>query len=123
MTPREYMRLLQLVNTVFLIGGFICAMYGGSIVPQTLANSGKGYVGDSNKFNEDLKNAQLGSYGFKLVIIGVSICGGNIVSLVCTCCYIRYEDNHTVHPAPTVMHTLTERRVTLSPTIIEIYNE
>jgi hypothetical protein len=133
MTLREYIRLLQLVNTAFLIGGFICAMYGGSIVPQTVANTAKGYVGDTNQFNEDLKNAQLGSYGFKLVVIGLSICGGNIVSLVSTCCYIRYEDNHTVYPDPRPLvlemardtapiQILVERRVTISPTIVEIPN-
>ena len=131
MICREYIHLLQLVNTLFCIGGMICAVYGGSTVPQTVSNSNNRYIGDSSQFNEDLKQAQMNSYGFKLVIIGLSITGGNVLSLVLACCYLRYEDNHSIHPAP-ITHTLSEvvippsiqvpadRRVTISPMITEI---
>ena len=70
----EYIRILAVVNTVGLIGGVICAMYGLSIIPQ------------------------VGSSGFTVLVIGVSIVGGNIISLVLSCCYIRYKDTHTIHP-------------------------
>jgi hypothetical protein len=60
-------------------------MVGISLMPQTITNNGNQYVGDAETYNKDLQNAQINSYGFKVIIIGLSVFGAGVISCICLC--------------------------------------
>lgn len=114
-----YINLLQIINILSLIGAFICAVYGGSIIPQNISNSSQGYIGDINEYNQQLKETQLNSYGFKLLTIGLSICAGNILILALTSYYIRCQEYYKT--SPVIREVLSiKRNVRINPTVVEI---
>lgn len=100
MLSRTHLHILHILNILSFISAFICTVYGSTIIPVSITNTTQGYIGDSHSYNEDLKQAQLHSYGFKLIIIGLSVCGGNILSLVLICCYTKYQDTYTENTLP-----------------------
>jgi hypothetical protein len=121
MAYEHYMKIIHVINLLSLIGGIITAIVGATMLPQTVTNIGDKYIGEAAEYNEDLRKAQMGSYGFKLVTIGLSITAGNCLVLLVRCYCIHLEENvqqSRIQPAP--IKIPLERRVTISPTVIEI---
>ena len=64
--------ILHILNAISLVSGIITAIIGSTMLPQTVSNIGDKYIGEAQEYNEDLRKAQMGSYGFKLITIGLS---------------------------------------------------
>ena len=79
------LHILQPILILSMIGGIVCTIVGATFIPQTITNNGNSYIGTAQAYEADLQKAQLASYGFRVVIIGLSITGGSFVSLVCSC--------------------------------------
>jgi hypothetical protein len=112
---------LQILNGISLLSGIITAVIGATMMPQTVTNHGDTYIGEAEAYNEDLRKAQIGSYGFKVIIIGLSITGVNIIMLLLICYCIHLEENvqeSRIQPQP--IQAPIERRVRISPTVTEI---
>jgi len=91
------------------------------MIPQTVTNNGDKYIGEAAAYNDDLRKAQMGSYGFKIIIIGLSISAGNCIVLLATCyCLHLQEKLEEPRIQPQSIQVPIERRVTISPTIIQI---
>jgi hypothetical protein len=108
----KIVNIIQFLNIALILTGIIVAGVGGSLIPQTVTNSGNLYVGDTSDYNRDLRNAQLGSHGFQLMVIGLCIdCVSGISFIYISCTFTFFE--HGFVPS---------RRVTIQPipTIIEI---
>lgn len=91
------------------------------MLPQTVTNNGDKYIGDSVAYNDDLKKAQMASYGFKIIIIGLSITAANCIVLTFTLYKLNlqeYDVQPSSHPQPN--QVTISRRVTISPTVTEI---
>lgn len=118
----NYLKVLHIINGISLVGGIITAISGGILLPQTVTNNGDKYIGDAVPYNDDLKKAQIASYGFKVVIVGLSITAFNGIALLVTSYFIHLQE-HTeqsrIHPQPIQVYE-SQRRVTISPTVIEI---
>jgi hypothetical protein len=116
-----YLTRLQILNGISLLSGIITAVIGATMMPQTVTNHGDTYIGEAEAYNEDLRKAQIGSYGFKVIIIGLSITGVNIIMLLLICYCIHLEENvqqSRIQPQP--IQVPIERRVRISPTVTEI---
>jgi hypothetical protein len=66
-----WIKLIQIINTLVITGSIIIFGVGCSLIPQTVTNNGDMYVGDAPSYNRDLQNAQINSYGFKLIVISL----------------------------------------------------
>jgi len=122
MLSHNYINTLHIINGISLITGIITAIAGATSMPQTVTNHGDKYIGDADSYNADLKKAQLASYGFKIVIVGLSITAFNFIALLFICYRIHLQeeaDLHRIHPQPIQIHE-TQRRVSISPTVIQI---
>jgi len=71
MGSQYYINRFLIVNIVSLISGIITSIIGGTMIPQTVTNNGDKYIGEAAAYNDDLRKAQMGSYGFKIIIIGL----------------------------------------------------
>ena len=93
--------LIQVINSICIIGGFIGTMVGVSLIPQTISNVGNVYVGSSEQYNSDLRTAQLSSYGLKVTIICLGVFTYGIVSclFICGYNYINSKRKSTVDPS------------------------
>ena len=101
---------IQFLNIALILTGIIVAGIGGSLIPQTVTNSGNMYVGDTSDYNRDLRNVQLGSHGFQVMVIGLSILGCSGMSLTyISCRFTCYEDGFvpprrvTIQPIPRII--------------------
>jgi hypothetical protein len=113
--------ILHILNAISLVSGIITAIIGSTMLPQTVSNIGDKYIGEAQEYNEDLRKAQMGSYGFKLITIGLSITAGNCIVLLvrCYCIHLQeYKDQSRIQPVS--IQIPVERRVRISPTVIEI---
>ena len=119
----NYIDRLQLVNSLSLVGGIITTISGATLMPQTVTNSGDKYIGNAASYNKDLQNAQLASYGFKVVIVGLSITAINFILLVLICCYPYLQEylqeNLSIHPQPIQTYAL-HTRVTIGANATDI---
>ena len=97
--------LIQIINTLFLCGGFIGAMVGASLIPQTVKNTGDIYVGSGEQYEADLRAAQLASYGFKVIVVSLIVFGYGTLSCVCMCgCNrIKCTKESVIHPSPEII--------------------
>ena len=121
MTYKYYLTRLHILNAMSLVSGIITAIVGATMLPQTVTNTGDKYIGEAAEYNEDLRKAQMGSYGFKLVTIGLSITAGNCVVLLVRCYCIHLEENvQQSRIQPASIQIPLEKRVRISPTVIEI---
>lgn len=121
MTYQYYITRLHILNAISLVSGIITAIVGATMLPQTVTNTGDKYIGEAAAYNEDLRKAQMGSYAFKIITIGLSISAGNCLVLLVRCYYIHLEENvqePRIQPAP--IQIPVEKKVTISPTVIEI---
>ena len=94
--------LMQAINIITLLSGLITAIIGASMIPQNL-NNGNIYIGTGEQYEADLRAAQLGSYGFKLTIIGLIGVGSAIFGCGCIygCRLINCRSNSvTISPDP-----------------------
>jgi hypothetical protein len=105
-------KTISVINILFIIGGCITTGVASTNIPQTVSNFNNTYIGTADEYNTDLRNAQIGSYAFKVTMISLSITIANFISLFIACFY-RVDD---IEPIP--------RRVSIhpTPTVIEIPN-
>jgi hypothetical protein len=87
-----WIKLIQIINTLVITGSIIIFGVGCSLIPQTVTNNGDMYVGDAPSYNRDLQNAQINSYGFKLILISIGIFGGGMISCCCVCVRCKREE-------------------------------
>lgn len=114
--------LIQAILTVSVIGGSICTIVGTTLIPQTVTNNGNAYIGTAEAYEADLHKAQLASYGFKVVIVGISIFGGSFLLLLLSC----YKGRLTcirVSPESQESRVSPENPVTPERTVIPILQE
>ena len=109
------LQILQIINVLSIISGIITIIAGSFSIPQKVTNNGDIYIGTAEQYNTDLYNAQIGSNGFKIVMIGL----GFILYGLCGCfgvlyCYKKYE----IQPQILERHV----RINPEPTVIEIPN-
>lgn len=88
-------KAIQIINTLVIISSIAVFSVGCSIMPQTVTNDGDVYIGDAQSYNRDLHNAQINSYAFKLIMIGVGMFGGGI--LTCCCVFYRCKKEELVY--------------------------
>ena len=108
---------IQAILTLSAIGGSICTIVGATFIPQTVTNNGNAYIGTAEAYEADLHRAQLASYGFKVVIVGLSIFGGSFLLLLLSCHQGRLTCSR-VHPES---HVTPENPATPESTVIPIY--
>jgi hypothetical protein len=98
---------ISIINIGCMIGGFIGIMIGSTTIPQTVSNEGNQYIGSADEYNTDLRNAQLGSYGFKVTMISLGITLANCISFAIACCYRidteSIQRRVSIHPTPTII--------------------
>lgn len=89
--------MLELINSLLTVAGFIVSIVGIGILPQSLSQP---YRGTAESYNADLQRLQLQSVGFKLIVIGSSISCFGILSglLVCAHRIVIYNTTHTIQP-------------------------
>jgi len=91
--------LIQAINIISLLFGFITTMVGVSMIPQNITNNGSIYVGSGEQYQADLQKAQYSSYGFKVALAGTIIFGYGILGLICMCIYNSVDSSrNTVVP-------------------------
>lgn len=135
MTYEHYIKIIHVINVLSLIGGILITIIGATMLPQSVSNNGDKYIGEASAYNEDLRKAQIGSYGFKIIITGLSIIAGNFIIAIARFYYMHLQENvqqPRIQPAPiqapeerrvtirAPIQAPTERRVTISPTVIQI---
>ena len=104
-------KAIQIINTLVIISSIVVFSVGCSIMPQTVTNDGDVYIGDAQSYNRDLHKVQINSYGFKLIMIGIGMFGGTIISCCCVCYRCKKEE---------ITHVHTHVRVAPLPIAIEI---
>jgi hypothetical protein len=118
-----YIQVLNVINSLSLIGGIITVISGATLMPQTITNSGDKYIGNAESYNRDLQKAQLASYGFKVVIVGLSITAINFILLLIICCcpYLQeyFQEHLSIHPQPIQAYAL-HTRVTIGANATDI---
>lgn len=77
--------IIQIIPILSFIGGVVCTIIGANLIPQTVNNNGNSYIGTAEAYQADLQKAQLASYGFKVVVVGLSITGGSFLVLLFAC--------------------------------------
>jgi hypothetical protein len=120
MTCKSYIRWSNIINLLSLVGGIITVITGVILIPQTVTNTGDRYIGEADAYNADLQKAQIGSYGFKIVIVGLTIIGLNCIALLITCYYNDLQEHEEARIQPVPIQISVERRVRISPTVVEI---
>jgi len=105
-----WINLIRILSITLILGGGIVIGIGSSSIPQTVTNTGDRYIGDADSYNTDLRNAQMGSYGFKLAMGGLGVCG---TGLLLACGLIYHADQETfslsiprrvrINPEPSVI--------------------
>jgi hypothetical protein len=103
---------IQFLNVALILTGIIVVAIGSSLIPQTVTNSGNVYVGDTEQYNNDLRNTQLSSHGFQIIVIGLCIGGVSGISCIYISCRYTFYENGFVPPRRVTIHPI--------PTIIEI---
>jgi hypothetical protein len=88
----QWYKIIQFINSLLVITSFIILSIGSSLLPQTVTNDGDIYVGDAQSYNRDLQNAQINSYGFKLILVSIGIFGGGMISCCCVCLRCKREE-------------------------------
>jgi len=117
---------IQAILTLSAIGGSICTIVGATFIPQTVTNNGNAYIGTAEAYEADLHRAQLASYGFKVVVVGLSIFGGSFLLLLLSChqgrltCSRVHPESQESHVTPEI-HITPENPATPESTIIPIY--
>lgn len=89
-------------------------------MPQTVTNNGNTYIWNADAYNADLQKAQLASYGFKVVIVWLSIIATNFIASLIICYYNNlqeYVEEPRIHAQ--AIQAPHEIRVTISPAITE----
>ena len=91
--------LIQAINIIMLLSGFITTMVGVSMIPQNITNNGSIYVGTGEQYQADLQKAQYSSYGFKVAVAGTILFGYGLLGCVSICIYNSLEcKKNTVQP-------------------------
>jgi hypothetical protein len=107
-------KILQIINTLFFTSSCILFGIGCSLLPQTVTNNGNAYIGTAEAYNTDLHNAQMNSYGFKLIMVGVGIFGGSFISCVAVC-YLGNKEEDKKY--------IGQQQARVAPIMIEIADD
>jgi hypothetical protein len=107
------LQALQIFNILSILSGIITIVVGSFSIPQTVVNNGNVYVGTAEQYNTDLYNAQIGSNGFKVVMIGLGV----VIYGFSGCFGALYCHNKYGIEAPMIQRHV---RINPEPTVIEI---
>ena len=90
--------MLQLINTIITLIGFITSIVGIALLPQSISQP---HRGTAESYNNELQHQQLQSLGFKLIVIGLSILVFGTCSGLVVCLYkVTYSKPAIIHPQP-----------------------
>lgn len=107
-------KILHIINTLLFTSSCILFGIGCSLLPQTVTNNGNAYIGTAEAYNTDLHNAQINSYGFKLIMVGLAIFAACFISCVAVC-YLANKKEDTQY--------IGQQQARVAPIMIEIANE
>lgn len=122
MISNKCANLIQAINIITLLSGFITTMVGVSMIPQNI-NNGNIYVGTAEQYHADVQAAQYSSYGFKVAIAGTILFGYGLLGLICICIYNSVETRrNTVLPivAPSIQEPYIQEASTNSSRVDSI---
>lgn len=114
-----WINLIRILSITLMLAGGIIIGVGSSSIPQTVTNTGDRYIGHADSYNTDLRNAQIGSSGFKLAMSGVGVC---VTGFLLACGLICHEDrtNFAVHPIPPIQPIQRRVRINPQPSVITV---
>ena len=121
--------LIQAINIITLLSGFITTMVGVSMIPQNITNNDSVYVGTGEQYQADLQKAQYSSYGFKVAVAGTILFGYGLLGLTYICIYNGIESSRntvvpieaaSIQPVPSTnsssIHSIIPLKSILKPT-------
>jgi len=107
-----WINLIRILSLLVTLTGGIVLGIGTSLIPQKVTNNGDRYIGDATSYNTDLINAQMASYGFKLAMIGVGLCGLGFIGW-CLLIWHAHREDFALPLIPLVQPV--PRRVRINP--------
>ena len=91
MLSEKCTHLIQAINIITLLSGFITTMVGVSMIPQNINNNGSVYIGTAEQYHADVQAAQYSSYGFKVAVAGTILFGYGLIGSISICIYNSLE--------------------------------
>jgi len=114
-----WINIIRIISLIVTLSGGIVIGIGTSLIPQKVTNNGDRYIGDATSYNTDLINAQMASYGFKLAMIGIGLCGLGFIGW-CVLIWKAEREDFGVPLIPLVQPVSRRVRINPEPSVITV---